>query len=471
MLNELCIRNCPKLIKRLPNRLPSLLKLDISRCPLLEVHLYRFSSLSDLILEECNGNALESVADSTPFSLANLKLRSIRNVCQFPEKLVMRSPAVKVMHIGNISELTTFSLNGSQLSTLEQLELSNCGNLMEFPDDFFNCTSLLDFKIKRCSKLVSLPKLGFSCLLRYLAIEDCEALECLPEGMMNSNSVCNLETLEIIKCSSLKFFSGCELPTSLKLLKIWTCVQLEPLTETMLQNTKSIECLSLRKYPNLKALPDCLHCLSHLTELHISYCDALESFPDRGLPTPNLRRFYVFNCENLKSLPDNMPSLTALQHLGVSSCPQLVSFPKTGMPANLTSIRINNCKNLPNLSEWGLHKFLSLKDLTISGVCQNLLSFGRECLLPAGLTHLHIAKLPNLESLSAGIQHLSSLEVLEITDCPKLYSLPKQGFPSTLCVLEITSCPVLKTKVLKKGKYAAILANVPCVEIDQVLLQ
>ncbi|KAF2317317.1 hypothetical protein GH714_020114 [Hevea brasiliensis] len=423
-LCELRLRNCPKLIRRLPNNLPSLVKLDINKCPLLEVQL------------------------PTPF--VSLELTTLR---QIEDQLLP--------------------------SRLEQLELCNCSNLKELPDRFFSFTSLADLKIKRCPKLVSFPKLGSPFMLRHLIIEECESLECLPDGMMThtntrsgSNNISHLESLEIIKCPSLKSFPRGQLPTSLKVLKIWDCMQLESLPGMILQNTESLECFSVRKYSNLKTLPECFDRLTHLIELHISYCASLELFPETGLPASNLIRFYVFNCPNLRSLPENMHSLTALQHLGISSCPGLVSFPEGGLPSNLKSIRINNCENLPHLSEWGLHRILTLKDLTISGGWPNLASLAQECWLPASLTYLRIGKLINLESLSLRLEHLSSLEVLEITECPKVHSLPKEGLPPTLSILEILDCPILKRKLLKKkGRYASIIANVPRVAIDDVLLQ
>ncbi|KAJ9162719.1 hypothetical protein P3X46_022475 [Hevea brasiliensis] len=477
-LCELRLRNCPKLIRRLPNNLPSLVKLDINKCPLLEVQLPKLSSLCDLSLEECNEVAVSSVADLTSSSLTTLQLRNISNVSQLP---VQCSLALKVMHIINCSELTTLRQIEDQLlpSRLEQLELCNCSNLKELPDRFFSFTSLADLKIKRCPKLVSFPKLGSPFMLRHLIIEECESLECLPDGMMThtntrsgSNNISHLESLEIIKCPSLKSFPRGQLPTSLKVLKIWDCMQLESLPGMILQNTESLECFSVRKYSNLKTLPECFDRLTHLIELHISYCASLELFPETGLPASNLTRFYVFNCPNLRSLPENMHSLTALQHLGISSCPGLVSFPEGGLPSNLKSIRINNCENLPHLSEWGLHRILTLKDLTISGGWPNLASLAQECWLPASLTYLRIGKLINLESLSLRLEHLSSLEVLEITECPKVHSLPKEGLPPTLSILEILDCPILKRKLLKKkGRYASIIANVPRVAIDDVLLQ
>ena len=69
-------------------------------------------------------------------------------------------------------------------------------------------------------------------------------------------------------------------------------------------------------------------------------CRNLVSFPDGGLPTPNLTSFEVFYCENLKLLPDRMHTLTALQELSISCLPNVVSFAQGGLPPNLQSFVI-----------------------------------------------------------------------------------------------------------------------------------
>ncbi|KAL6327985.1 hypothetical protein AAG906_031329 [Vitis piasezkii] len=53
-LQELTLRNCPKLIKKLPDCLPSLLKLNIFKCPKLADPLERFPCLGHLHLTECD---------------------------------------------------------------------------------------------------------------------------------------------------------------------------------------------------------------------------------------------------------------------------------------------------------------------------------------------------------------------------------------------------------------------------------
>ena len=65
-LRDLTIRNCSKLVGQLPECLPSLVKLDISKCPNLAVSFSGFASLGELKIEECKEMVLRSgvVTDS-----------------------------------------------------------------------------------------------------------------------------------------------------------------------------------------------------------------------------------------------------------------------------------------------------------------------------------------------------------------------------------------------------------------------
>lgn len=94
-------------------------------------------------------------------------------------------------------------------------------------------------------------------------------------------------------------------------------------------------------------------------------------------------------------------------------------------------------------------------------------SFPEEILLPSTLTSLKMSNIQNLISLdSKGFQHLTSLQALDISDCPNLVSFPGGGLcaknlarlllrgcsnlksfpegslPFSLQILHINSCPI-----------------------------
>ncbi|KAH7528014.1 hypothetical protein FEM48_Zijuj05G0026900 [Ziziphus jujuba var. spinosa] len=106
-----------------------------------------------------------------------------------------------------------------------------------------------------------------------------------------------------------------------------------------------------------------------------------------------------------------MQKLISLQHLRISSCSSLMYFPE--------AVIVHACP--PAL----------------------LLFPDNECsLLPKALTVLFIEQFQDIESLSKGLQLLTSLEKFYIRSCPDLQSLPKEGLPASLGVLGINQCPV-----------------------------
>ena len=70
----LSIRNCPKLIKKLPTYLPSLVHLSIWECPQLVFPLERLPSLSKLGIQDCNEAVLRSRLELP--SLTKLRIHS-----------------------------------------------------------------------------------------------------------------------------------------------------------------------------------------------------------------------------------------------------------------------------------------------------------------------------------------------------------------------------------------------------------
>ncbi|RXI03833.1 hypothetical protein DVH24_038107 [Malus domestica] len=343
----------------------------------------------------------------------------------------------EVLHVNRASNtLNTESLRGS----LEKLTVNKCPGL-----------SLL---LESTETLLSLQMLD----IKYVDIK------WLPQMVPNSN---RLQSLTLGGCSSLLSFPTNGLPTTLTSLRIDDCRKLEFLSREMMAKLTSLQslylsysCDSLRSFPlgifpklsslqirvcgNLESLSvegGADENLSPLNSLSIWHCRNLVSFPDGGLPTPNLTLFDVNNCANLKLLPDRMHTLTALQRLAISSLPNVVSFAQGGLPPNLQSFQI----------------FGASKDFF-----QTLLN---EQLLPATLHTLAISYVSNLKSLDGkGLEHLTSLQQLQISGCESLKFLPKEGLPASLSYLSILDCPSLKKRYLKK-RYEKV-ARIPCIEID-----
>uniref|UniRef100_F6HVD2 Disease resistance RPP13-like protein 1 n=1 Tax=Vitis vinifera TaxID=29760 RepID=F6HVD2_VITVI len=382
-LRELTIRNCSKLVKQLPDCLPSLVKLDISKCRNLAVPFSRFASLGELNIEECKDMVLRSgvVADSRD------QLTS-RWVCSGLESAVIgrcdwlvslddqRLPShLKMLKIADCVNLKSLQNGLQNLTCLEELEmmgclavesfpetglppmlrrlvLQKCRSLRSLPHNYSSCP-LESLEIRCCPSLICFPHGGLPSTLKQLMVADCIRLKYLPDGMMHRNSIhsnndCCLQILRIHDCKSLKFFPRGELPPTLERLEIRHCSNLEPVSEKMWPNNTALEYLELRGYPNLKILPECLHSVK---QLKIEDCGGLEGFPERGFSAPNLRELRIWRCENLKCLPHQMKNLTSLRVLSMEDSPGLESFPEGGLAPNLKFLSIINCKNLKTPSK------------------------------------------------------------------------------------------------------------------------
>ncbi|KAL2491148.1 putative disease resistance RPP13-like protein 1 [Abeliophyllum distichum] len=438
-LRRFCIRKCPKLVS-LPTfsfpslenlvfedmsqweewhglaseaqcaiEIPNLCTFKISGCPkLVSLPTFSFPSLRELIVEKCNEVVLNSMHNLT--SLTHLKLVKIYGLTSF-----------------------------EQFLKFENVEIYDCEDLVTlWPSENIvqRLVNLRRLIVKMCPKLLSIQEIV---VIGFLDIENCASVESLPKN------VTSCRELTIINCPSLKMMTSLEdCSTSLEDLIIGRWVNL-----------------------NLTNLMGSFHNYSSLTSLYIFGCDGLESFPEGGLPIPNLRRLYVRGCRNLRSLPDGMEQLLSLENLRVFNCPSLTeSF---NIPPNLIHLGINNCRVKP-LRELDLHKLTSLESFSLDSVYAQLVSFSNDdqhYLLPPSLKSLYLWNLPNLETLSKGFQNLTSLQHLDLWHCPKLEALPMEDHLYNLLSLSISKCPLLKKRCLRnEGDYWPLIADIPKVQID-----
>jgi hypothetical protein len=91
--------------------------------------------------------------------------------------------------------------------------------------------------------------------------------------------------------------------------------------------------------------------------------------------------------------------------------------------------------------------------------------------LPASLLTLCISGLSAKSIDRKWLQHLTSLENLEIVNAPKLKLLPKKGLPSSLLVLSMTHCPLLGAILRRKqGKEWRKISHISSIIIDGELI-
>ncbi|RDY05029.1 putative disease resistance RPP13-like protein 1, partial [Mucuna pruriens] len=315
---------------------------------------------------------------------------------------------------------------------LKRLSIVNCPKLKEHLPLPEQLPCLMEIEISNCQQLVVSSPCAPSAL-RSLTIGGCgmegSFLECI--GQTTSNTF--IDTLKIIdcpnmnipmhhwhnflvklsiksSCDSLRTFSLDFFP-KLRLLKLWKCSNLEMISQEHDHN---------------------------LTSLKIRECPRFVSFPSGGLSAPRLDYFAIEKLENLKSLPESMHILLpSLIKLRILDCPQLESFSEGGLPSNLKSLDLSNCSKLIPYLKWAWGTNNSLAKLSVEQV--EVESFPDQGLLPLSLTALSIIKCPNLKKLDyKGLCHLSSLQSLHLSDCPRLPCLPEEGLPKSISTLKIT---------------------------------
>ncbi|XP_057499193.1 putative disease resistance RPP13-like protein 1 [Actinidia eriantha] len=308
------------------------------------------------------------------------------------------------------------------VSSLVKLDISDLQSLTELPPVLRALTNLEMLSIESCPNLLSL---GIPPTLKYLSIYNCEKLV-VPLSVEMERCYTSLEKLTLIRCDTLT-----QLPIDF----------FPKLGSLFIDSCENFETLSMEDGRGLQIL-------TSLEAVIIMRCRSIVSFPQGGLPAPNLRRFYLLSCLKLKVLPEQMQTLfPSLESLKLINCPEIESFPDGGFPSNLRELRISNCKKLVDRRrEWGLQRLPSLTHFYLGDVEDDGESFPEEGLLPSTLTILTIANLSNLKSLNKrGFQFLSSLKSLRITNCPQLRSLPEEGLPAALEFLSIGQCPQLRS--------------------------
>ncbi|KAJ0717391.1 putative P-loop containing nucleoside triphosphate hydrolase, leucine-rich repeat domain superfamily [Helianthus annuus] len=402
--------------------------LRIKNCPkLIDVSLEALPSLRVLRIEGCGESVLRSLIQAGS-STTKLKIRSILGLTDEVWRGVIE-------YLGAVEELSIQHCNEIRYLWKSNTEASKV------------LVNLKELKVFGCKKLVSLGEkedednTGSDLLssLKKLDIKFCESMErlCCPNS---------IESLGIFGCSSVRDVSFPRATTG-----------------EVGQNLKSVT-IDINGCGNLKSINQLSS--THLTSLSIISCQNMELFSDlRQLS--NLTRLTIDGCKSMESFPDlQLSNLTMLKYMDISSCPMIdASFPRGLWPPNLGSLKIGGLKK--PISEWGNQNFpASLVRLILCSE-PDVRNFSQlSHLFPSSLTSLAIIEFDKLESLSTGLQHLTSLQHLTINTCPKLNDLPETLLLSLLSLSIYGDCPKLKERCGGRGShYWPLISHIPCIFI------
>ncbi|KAD4178079.1 hypothetical protein E3N88_26670 [Mikania micrantha] len=448
---------------------PCLRKLIIINCPILvEVSFEALPSLRFLEIINCGYGLLTNLAQAASL-ISHLHIVSISGLTNESWRcLTVHLRAVQEVRIDSCDEIRYLLESKADASkvlvNLKVLQIQNCESFLSLSEKENDCGSNLPISLSSFSICYCESMEHFICpnSIEDLSIYCCGSLTCVSFPVGGGGF--KLKSLFISECSKL----------------------MEKINNTSMP---MLEFVNIRCWPNLKAIPH-LNNLIHLTHVRIQDCPSIESFPQIQLPNlthmliegcenmdsfpalqfPNLTHLTIADCQSMKSFPDiELPNLISLKHLKINNCPSMdASFPRGIWPPNLCTLQIGKLKK--PISEWGPQHFpSSFYDLELFG--EHASNFSKLTdLLPSSLTSLGINNFEKLESLSMGLQHLTSLQHLSLWNCPKMRHLPKMLLPSLLS-LRINFCPKLEEHTRRSGSYYwPLISHIPCIDIDYQLL-
>ena len=337
-------------------------------------------------------------------------------------------------------------------SNLQQLHLIRYMGV-KFPTGISSLSTLVNFSLFNCDNCQYLPPLDQFHSLKGLSLEFLNDLEYISERDYNrdlSDSLIlpSLEKLQIHNCPNLKGW--------------WQ------------QKRDSIEKVNNHSLP----------LFPRLSNLYISVCLKLTSMP----LFPYLEKLKLGIC-SLKPLEQTM----SMEVINMTTSRNLISTFSSSTLATSSFIPLSKLKSLSieymvgTLPKEFMCNLISLQSLTIKYCCgplplsrhlialQNLRIIGYK---EFGLTndedemewhglqslrHLMFNHLPNLATLPMGIQHLTSLQTLEIYYCQSLMAIPEWICNLTsLQTLKILSCPILLERCKRRaGEDWSKIAHIP----------
>ncbi|XP_077239352.1 putative disease resistance protein RGA3 [Tasmannia lanceolata] len=357
--------------------------------------------------------------------------------------------------IGHLKHLRYLDLSGTKIERLPEsvtnlcnlqiLVLKSCWNLKGLPKGITNLVNLRNIFVE------SVPLLGIGKLTSLQTLQHfklCEESGCQIGELKNLSNIKG--RLEI---SGLEHVQNIEeaKEANLKDKKYLNELRLQwarygSSQDGVVNNDGVLE--GLQPHANLKELniesyggvsfPSWMSHLSNLTCITIEDCRNCEHPFPLDCQLPSLCELTLQNCPKLQVLPADLPAVTQLLIIG---CGKLQVLP-ADLPA-VTKLNINGCGELS-----ALPRLPSICDLElISCGVKMLLSLTTPC--PISLQRLTIRRCHQLECCleKVSLQDLTSLQHLQISDCPGLKSLGygEGGLPTTLKSLRIVGCRNLKS--------------------------
>ncbi|KAH9319336.1 hypothetical protein KI387_021105, partial [Taxus chinensis] len=409
-------------------------------------------NLKVLKLNECtNLRVLPNLTNHT--SLIQLELCSCKELMELPESIGLLTE-LKYHDLSNCCNLTQLPDTIANLSSMEVLFLSNCYSIRKLPDSFEDLRALKKIKMDGMP-LKNLPKsFRWLSFLEKLSLHCCHELRSLPQQIGELNC---LRYLDIHGCSSLQ-----TLPDSIYELKSLCRLDMTGSKRislgSKLGNLVFMERLVLSNCAAIKSLPISIGRLTCLRHLNLNHCTSLFRLPEEMGNLINLEELLINECYNLCELPQSIGKLSCLRTLEMEENYSLSVLPAT--VSGLTSLKCFKAGGCPlpqHIGDFSSLEILYLKSYKISSLpptfsthlqlsklyLHNCTEFMELPHLPKELIEVHIQDCLGLMKIS-NMSHMRRLKLLSIHNCCELVELPDFGSLQSLQELSILECRKVK---------------------------
>ncbi|XP_027073369.2 putative disease resistance protein RGA4 [Coffea arabica] len=278
---------------------PMLRKLSIQYCPQLTTLP---CSCKSLHVESCD-NLTSIKMGYGAASVEEWWIDSCDNLRELPD-LDLFGSSLQRLTIASCPRLISLGVNGQKcpLPCLEKLRINNCEGLTTISDKMFeSCPSLRSLWVMRCPNLFS-----FS---------------------LNLQEMSSLEEFILVECPKLipHRFNGFAFATSLRELRIGPFSSDDSSIDDFDWSASTLRELELRGLPHSDSLPHQLQYLTTLTSLRLENFGGIEVLPDWIGNLVSLETLSLWSCQKLQSLPPEaaMRRLTKLTRVDVFDCPLL----------------------------------------------------------------------------------------------------------------------------------------------------
>ncbi|OAO90357.1 hypothetical protein AXX17_AT5G44710 [Arabidopsis thaliana] len=257
-------------------------------------------------------------------------------------------------------------------------------------------------------------------------------MRCMPSNFCPKNLV----TLKMTNSKLHKLWEGAVPLTCLKEMDLDGSVNLKEIPD--LSMATNLETLNFENCKSLVELPSFIQNLNKLLKLNMAFCNSLETLPT-GFNLKSLNRIDFTKCSKLRTFPKFSTNISDLYLTGTN----IEELPSNLHLENLIDLRISK-KEIDGKQWEGVMK--PLKPLL--------------AMLSPTLTSLQLQNIPNLVELPSSFQNLIQLEVLDITNCRNLETLPTGINLQSLDSLSFKGCSRLRS-------FPEISTNISSLNLDE----